>query len=179
MAEHLVVMGVSGAGKSTVARRLAALLDRAFAEADEFHSLQNVAKMSSGGSLSSSDREPWLDSIRDWMDERAAEGESTVVACSALRRAYRDRLRTAQGGVLFLHLVGTPELIRARMAARQDHFMPVSLIDSQFADLEPLSPAEDGGVVFVDQPVDVVVSTAVELLGRRQAAAGRGSSHTV
>jgi gluconokinase len=146
----LVVMGVAGSGKSTVARLLADRLDRPMAEADEFHPEANIAKMRSGTPLTDADREPWLRALRDWISEHDAAGQGTVVTCSALKRSYRDLLRGATARVRFVHLNGTREVIGDRMAARSGHFMPPSLLDSQFADLEPLGDDEDGVTVDVD-----------------------------
>ena len=142
--EHLVVMGVSGTGKSTLGAELAARLGRPFLEGDAFHPAANVATMAAGIPLTDDDRRPWLDAIAAAMASRAAAGESTVVACSALRRAYRDRLRAAPGRVRFV-LVDVPadELAR-RMSSRPGHFMPPGLLASQLATLEPLAADEDG-----------------------------------
>ncbi|WP_430591835.1 gluconokinase [Humidisolicoccus flavus] len=159
--EHLVVMGVSGAGKTTIAQGIAHALGRPFAEADEFHPEANVQKMSAGISLSSEDRMPWLDSIRIWMDEQGAKGLSTVVACSALREVYRERLNAAQGSVRYVHLTGDREMIRERMARRNGHFMPASLIDSQFDALEPLGPHEHGVSVGVEGTQAEIIENAL------------------
>lgn len=157
---HIVVMGVSGSGKSTVASALAARLGRPFAEGDEFHPAANVAKMSEGTPLTDADREPWLDSIREWMDARAAAGEPTVVACSALRRAYRERLAAAAGRVQFVLVDVTRDELHRRMATRE-HFMPVSLLDSQLATLESIAPDEDGFLVDGSQTPEEIVDGLV------------------
>lgn len=136
----LVVMGVSGSGKSTVARLLAERLDWPLLEGDEMHPPANIAKMAAGYRLTDADRGPWLARIRAWIDGQIARGEPAVVTCSALKRAYRDVLRDPR--VVFVHLTGTPELLRARLVARRDHFMPAGLLDSQLADLEPPGPDE-------------------------------------
>jgi len=159
-ASHIVVMGVSGSGKSTAASALADALGRPFAEGDEFHPPANVAKMSEGTPLNDADREPWLDSIRDWMSAHAAKGESTVVACSALRRVYRERLAAADGRVQFVLVDVTPEELRRRMGERE-HFMPVSLLDSQLATLETIADDEDGFLVDGTQAPDEIVSGLV------------------
>ncbi|PRY62461.1 MULTISPECIES: gluconokinase [Glycomyces] len=152
----LVVMGVSGSGKSTVAELLADRLGWPFTEGDELHPAANIAKMSAGIPLTDADREPWLRIIRDRISAAASQGRSTVVTCSALRRAYRDILREADARVRFVHLDGSRELIGERLAHRGGHFMPPSLLDSQFAALEPLGPGEDGLVVNVaDTPADI------------------------
>ncbi len=163
--QHLVVMGVSGSGKTTVALLLAERLGWTFAEADDFHPEANVALMAAGTPLTDADRAPWLAAIAHWVSQRDAEGVSTVVTCSALRRAYRDVLRTAAGDVRFVHLAGDPALIATRMTARTDHFMPPSLLPSQLATLEPLEADEDGVVVPVGPPPAQVVDEALRALG--------------
>lgn len=158
-------MGVSGSGKTTLAGILSARLGRAAAEADEFHPPENIAKMAAGVPLTDEDRTPWLAALRDWLSEQALAGRSTVVTCSALRRAYRDVLRTASGRVRFVHLGPAPDLIARRMAARTGHFMPVSLLPSQLATLEPLDEDEDGLTLTVDAPPDTVADHVVAALG--------------
>jgi gluconokinase len=160
----VVVMGVSGSGKSTVARMLADRLGRPMAEADEFHPAANIGKMSAGAPLTDADRAPWLAAIRDWITERAAAGESTVVTCSALKRAYRDVLRGADARVRFLHLHGTADVIGERMRHRSGHFMPPSLLRSQFDALEPLTSDEDGVAVDVTRTPELIVEDAVTRL---------------
>ncbi|SOD62389.1 gluconate kinase, SKI family [Streptomyces zhaozhouensis] len=163
----VVVMGVSGVGKTTVARPLAERLGVPFAEADEFHSPENIAKMSAGTPLTDEDRRPWLESIGDWLRERRRTGEGGVVTCSALKRSYRDLLRAgAEGEVFFLHLSGSPELVGERMARRTDHFMPPSLLRSQLATLEPLGPDEHGVVLDVSPGADRLVEEAARAVGR-------------
>jgi gluconokinase len=162
---HIVVMGVSGSGKTTVATRLAELLDRPFAEADRMHPPANVAKMAAGTPLTDADRVPWLRTVRDWLTGQAEQGRSAVVTCSALRRAYRDVLREAAGGVRFVHLDGDPEVIATRLKERKDHFMPPSLLRSQLETLEPLQAGEDGVRVPIEQTVDDIVAEAVRRLG--------------
>ncbi|MDN3238284.1 gluconokinase [Glycomyces tritici] len=158
----LVVMGVSGSGKSTVARLLADRLGWPMAEADEFHPEANIAKMSAGIPLTDADRGPWLRTLRDWISMQDKAGQGTVVTCSALKREYRDVLRGASARVHFVHLHGTREVIAARLASRSGHFMPPSLLASQFAALEELGDDEDGITVDVaaspDQIVDRVVA---------------------
>ncbi|PWR06507.1 gluconate kinase [Micromonospora acroterricola] len=172
---HVVVMGVSGAGKTTVARGISALTGLTFAEADEFHSEANVARMRSGVPLDDDARWPWLRALADWMTTRDAEGVSTVLACSALKRSYREVLRQGPPGVDFVHLDGTAEVIRERMSQRAGHYMPASLLDSQLAILERFQPDEPGLVLDVSLPPDELVSAAVERLGLRLGASTAGS----
>lgn len=161
---HVVVMGVSGCGKTTVAQRIRELTGFVFAEADEFHSQTNVAKMAAGIPLTDDDRWPWLQSLAAWMAERAAAGQSTVIACSALRRSYRDVLRAGPPSVDFVHLDGSPEIIRGRLATRLGHYMPVSLLESQIATLEPLGPDERGVVLNLAETPHALATEAVERL---------------
>jgi gluconokinase len=161
----VVVMGVAGSGKTTVAALLAGRLGASFAEGDDFHSPANVAKMAAGHPLEDEDRWPWLEGIRDWFAAELAAGRSAVVPCSALRRSYRDLLETAGGGtagaVQFVHLTGTYELLRARIQGRAGHFMKPEMLDSQLATLEPLQDDEPGFAVDVaprpDQIVDEIL----------------------
>jgi gluconokinase len=153
-------MGVSGSGKTTVGQELARRLGVDYAEADEFHPPENIAKMSSGTPLTDDDRWPWLAAIADWIDEHPQGG---VVTCSALKKKYRDVLNRG-GNVFFLHLDGTRELIAARLAERKGHFMPPGLLDSQFADLEPLLAAERGAVINIDATPDELVEAAVRAI---------------
>lgn len=157
----VVVMGVSGSGKTTVAEILARRLGWREAEADDFHPAANVAKMHDGIPLTDADRGPWLIALRDWID--AAPG-SVIMTCSALKRSYRDVLRTANARVEFLHLDGDHEVIRRRITARKGHFMPPSLLDSQFATLEPLQPDEAGVVVDVEGDPEEMADTAIQEL---------------
>jgi gluconokinase len=142
----LVVMGVSGTGKSTVAGLLAGHLGWPLQEGDDLHPEANVDKMEQGIPLTDDDRWPWLDKIGEWIDEQGRENEPGIVTCSALKRAYRDRLR--RPNVVFVYLAGTREAIRRRMGAREGHFMPLSLLDSQLDTLEP--PGPDEQVITVD-----------------------------
>ncbi|MBT2519837.1 gluconokinase [Arthrobacter sp. ISL-28] len=141
-ATHLVVMGVAGSGKSTIAAALSKQLGWASAEADEFHPQSNIEKMSQGIPLQDEDRWPWLQQIQKWMTEQARAGHCTVLTCSALKRSYRQLLSEAEGRVLFIHLHGEADLISERMQGREGHFMPPMLLPSQLATLEPLSPEE-------------------------------------
>jgi gluconokinase len=143
----IVVMGVSGCGKSTVMRLVAARLGWDAAEGDAFHSAANIEKMRSGHELTDVDRWPWLEAIAAWIGQQEAAGRDAVVACSALKRAYRDVLRRNHPSVWFAHLVAPRDVIAARMARRPHHYMPASLLDAQFADLEPLDASEPGATV--------------------------------
>ncbi len=155
----VVVMGVSGSGKSTVGAGLAERLGVPFAEADDLHPPANVAKMAEGVPLDDADRRPWLDRIAQWLAEHGNAGG--VVACSALAGRYRDRLRASAPGVFFLHLDGSPEVIAERLRGRKGHFMPVSLLRSQLEALEDLRPDERGAVVPVDGGPDEVTARAL------------------
>ncbi len=161
----VVVMGPSGVGKTTTAEGLAARLGWAFAEADRFHPQANIDKMTAGIPLDDDDRAPWLALIRDWISAKAQAGESTVVTCSALKRRYRDVLRGADARVRFLELTGEVDTIQGRMASRKGHYMPPSLLASQFADLEPLDDDEDGVIVDVSATPEEVISAGVAKLG--------------
>ena len=159
---HVVVMGVSGAGKTTLAKRISEVTGLVFAEADDFHSTLSVEKMSAGVPLGDGDRWPWLRDLAGWMRERAAAGESTVLACSALKRAYRKLLAGGPPSLDFVHLAGSPKLIRERMSNRATHYMPTSLLESQLATLEPLFPDERGLVLDVALPPQELVRRAVQ-----------------
>ncbi|GAA1084037.1 gluconokinase [Nocardiopsis metallicus] len=141
---HFVFMGVSGSGKTSVAERVAERLELPFAEADAFHPEANITKMSAGVPLTDGDRWPWLRELADWIGAHEALGESTVMACSALKRTYRDVLRSGAPGVHFLHMHGPSEVIWGRIAAREDHFMPPALLRSQLETLQRLDPDEAG-----------------------------------
>src|SRR4051812_25991793 len=134
----IVVMGVSGAGKSTVAAELVARLGWDFAEGDEFHPPENVAKMRAGTPLEDADRWPWLRRLAAWIGEHEAKGRNAVVTCSALKREYRDLLREGNESIWFAHVRADPELIRDRVEHRSGHYMPPSLLGSQLSLLEPL-----------------------------------------
>lgn len=165
MKRVIVVMGVAGTGKSTVGRLLADALALPYAEGDAFHPAANVAKMSAGTPLDDGDRWPWLDAIGDWMRNRAGHSGG-VIAASALKRAYRDRLRATAPGTVFVHLTGERTLIEERMAARKGHFMPTTLLDSQFATLEPLQADEPGVLVDVSgTPAEITERALTALRG--------------
>ena len=160
----VVVMGVCGSGKTSVGRRIAERMDWAFIEGDDLHPEANRRKMAAGTPLTDEDRWPWLDRIVEEMRRADGEDRSAVVACSALRRAYRDRLRRGGADVRFLHLTGAPALLRVRMERRDGHFMPAGLLDSQLATLEPAGPAETLHALDIARDVETLVQTAVELL---------------
>jgi len=141
----LVVMGVTGTGKSTVAGLLAGLLGWDLEEGDDLHPDANVAKMRAGHPLTDEDRWPWLDRIAAWIQVHTQSGTPGIITCSSLKRSYRDRLRGP--GVVFVHLDGTREELQARLNRRRDHFMPASLLDSQLQTLEPLEADERGVVI--------------------------------
>ncbi|MFF3939454.1 gluconokinase [Streptomyces phaeofaciens] len=159
----VVVMGVAGTGKTTIGPLLAARLGVPYAEGDDFHPQANITKMSAGTPLDDEDRWPWLDAIGTWAHERAGRGG--VVSCSALKRSYRDRLRAAAPGLVFVHLTGSRELIEDRMGHRQGHFMPTALLDSQFATLEPLRADEAGVAVDVSGSPEEITARATGALG--------------
>lgn len=157
----IVVMGVSGSGKTTVGEALAARLGVEYADADAFHPAANIAKMSAGHPLTDDDRWGWLDAMAGWI--RAHGPTGGVLGCSALKRRYRDRLRTG-GEVWFLHLSGDRELLAERLRARTGHFMKVALLDSQLADLEPLGADEPGHTVDLAEPPERLVEQALAAL---------------
>jgi gluconokinase len=157
----LVVMGVSGAGKSTVAAAVAARADAVFLDADDFHPASNTAKMTSGTPLTDEDRRPWLAAVGDEIARRTAGGGRVVVACSALKRAYSDVLRERGGDVCFALLDGSPELLAERIGARANHFMPATLLGSQLVALERLQPDEPGFDVDIAQPPGRIADTVV------------------
>jgi gluconokinase len=160
-AAHVVVMGVSSTGKTAVGERVAKELDFEFLEGDRYHPASNIAKMEGGTPLTDEDRAPWLQILADALATKSAEGRSTVLSCSALRRRYRDVLRSGAPELFFVHLHAPFDVLLARMGKRTRHFMPASLLQSQFDTLEPLDPDEGGVVVDVSPPLDEVVATAV------------------
>jgi len=159
----LVVMGVSGCGKTAVGRAVAARWGADFQDADDWHTPAAVAKMAAGHALTDVDRTPWLERLRDQVIGAVPGGARGVLACSALRKRYRDVLRHGQSGVKFVYLSGSHALIAGRMAARRGHYMPSSLLDSQFAALEPPGP-EEALTVPVDPPLDAVVEAVMQAL---------------
>ena len=162
-----VMMGVSGSGKTTIAKGVAGREGWRLVEGDSFHPPANVAKMQSGTPLNDEDRWPWLQAIAREIDAIRARGESAVVASSALRRAYRDILIGDRPDVVLVYLKGSKDLIGRRMAARKGHFMPPTLLDSQFATLEEPGAAEHPIVVCIEPPPDEIVDEVVRKLKER------------
>lgn len=160
----LVVMGVSGSGKTTVAALLAGRLGWEFGDADDFHSPANVAKMHGGTPLTDADRAPWLDTMAAWIDATRATGRHGVLACSALKRAYRRVLTEGRDDVRIVYLRGDKALIGSRQAARHNHFMPASLLDSQFATLEEPGPEEHPLTVSVAPRPHAIADSIVRAL---------------
>ncbi|MEM9585405.1 MAG: gluconokinase [Pseudomonadota bacterium] len=159
---RVVVMGVAGCGKSSVGEAVAEALDATYLDGDDLHPAENIAKMSAGTPLTDDDRAPWLDEVGQ---KFAASAAPLLIGCSALKRHYRDRIRAAAGSdVCFLHLNGTRAVIEARMSKRAGHFMPVSLLNSQFADLELLQADESGVEIDIAAPFDTVVSKSIAAL---------------
>ena len=160
----LVVMGVSGSGKSTIADKLAQRLRWRYEDGDTFHPASNVAKMSAGHPLTDEDRWPWLQAIADEIDRLCKAGEQAVIACSALKRAYRDILVHGRNDVRIIYLKGSQQLIADRLAERKHHFMPPGLLDSQFKTLEPPGPDENPLTVSIDASADQIVDAIVQQL---------------
>jgi len=160
----LVVMGVSGSGKSTIADRLAVRLGWRYEDGDTFHPPANVAKMSAGHPLTDEDRWPWLQAIADEIDRLSATGQRAVIACSALKRAYRNILVHGRDDIRIVFLDGTQDLIAERLAARKGHFMPPGLLASQFRTLEPPQPDERPITVSIDASVEAIVDDIVHQL---------------
>jgi len=168
----IVVMGVSGCGKSTVGAALAAALHVDFEDGDDLHPPSNVAKMAAGQPLDDADRAPWLDAVGTWLGEHRSGG---VIACSALKRTYRDVLRAHATDAAFLYLDCDADLIEQRVSHRPGHFMPASLVASQLATLEPLQPDEAGAAISGNLPVDAIVGcflTALDDVVLKKRAAG-------
>ena len=160
----VVVMGVSGTGKTTVAEHLVKRLGWPFAEGDTFHPPANVAKMHAGTPLDDDDRWPWLQALADWIGAREAAGENAVVTCSALKRSYREVLRAGHPSVWFAHVATSPDVLRERLTRRAGHYMPPSLLDSQLATLEPLEPDEPGLTITGEGRPDDVAERVLEAL---------------
>ncbi|WP_321384707.1 gluconokinase [Rhizobium sp.] len=155
-AQKIVIMGVSGCGKSSVGAALAEKLGTSYVDGDDLHPAANIAKMSAGLPLNDEDRWPWLALVGESLSK--TEGLA-IIGCSALRRVYRDKIRSmVSEPVLFIHLAGSKEVIAARMGKRSGHFMPGSLLDSQFATLEPPQSDELALTIDIDQPLDGMIS---------------------
>ena len=165
----LVVMGVSGSGKTTVASKLAERLHWTFEDGDRFHPKSNVEKMSAGHPLTDEDRWPWLNAIADEIERICTARGHVVIACSALKRTYRDVLLRGRDDVRIVFLDGTQQLIAHRLALRKDHFMPPGLLDSQFRTLEPPGPDENALDVSIDAGVDAIVDDIVSKLAANPA----------
>lgn len=160
----VVVMGVSGSGKTTIGALVAHEAGAAFLDADSLHPLENVRKMAAGTPLVDEDRWPWLDVVGQRLQQAGEDGTGLVLACSALKRRYRDRIRRQAPETVFLHLTGGVGVLSSRLEGRSEHFMPASLLQSQLDTLEPLGDDERGCAVGIDQPVEAVVAEAVAAL---------------
>ncbi|GGW47566.1 gluconokinase [Streptomyces lucensis JCM 4490] len=162
----VIVMGVSGSGKSTVGTRLAERLGVPFLEGDDLHPVANRVKMASGQPLDDADRRPWLAALTEWIRRTASSGHGGVAACSALRRAYRDEFRRTGANVWFVYLALDREVAEERMARRTGHFMPAELLDSQYATLDPLHAGEPGVTVDASGSPERVLAAAVRAVSR-------------
>jgi gluconokinase len=160
----VLVLGVSGSGKSTVGSMLAGRLGWPYAEADDFHPTANRQKMAAGHALTDEDRWPWLETIAEWMDNRIAAGSSAVVTCSALKRSYRELLRVGRPEIRLVYLQGSRELISSRLMARQGHFFPAQLLETQFATLEEPVADEHPYVVPVGGTPEAIVDEILRQL---------------
>jgi gluconokinase len=175
----VVVMGVSGSGKSTVAALLAAALGCQFQEGDDLHPRENVEKMRGGNPLTDADRIPWLRKIAAEIDGWRARGECGVLTCSALKRSYRDIIIGDRHDVVLVYLRGPRDLVHRRMAARHEHFMPIALLDSQFATLEEPTPDEDPIIVDIGgQPAEIAHEIVRQLEARQHETDGPAPPHT-
>lgn len=164
MGEQIVVMGVSGSGKSTIGVLIADAVGVPFVDGDSLHPAANIAKMAGGQPLDDDDRRPWLIEIGHRLAAAGERGEGLVVACSALKRSYRELILSAAPEAHFVHLHGSREVLGSRVEGRTDHFMPPALLDSQLAALEPLAGDEPGVVIDVGAPVEQIVASAVSSL---------------
>jgi carbohydrate kinase (thermoresistant glucokinase family) len=160
----LILMGVSGSGKTTIGELLAARIGWRYEDADTFHPASNVAKMSAGQPLTDEDRRPWLRAIADEIDRAVAAGERVVIGCSALRRVYRDVLVHGRSDIRLVYLDGTQDLIAGRLGERKGHFMPPGLLTSQFGTLEPPTPDEHAVTVSIDAPAGTIVDDILKQL---------------
>lgn len=164
---RFVVMGVSGAGKTTLGRALAERLGMAFVDGDDLHPAENIAKMQHGEALDDADRAPWLRAVADAIGRYRERGEGLVIACSALKRRYRDRLRAADERLKFVHLSATRDVLSARLRSRSGHFMAADMLDSQLATLEPPGTDEDVLTLDASLPVATLVDSALNTLRAR------------
>ncbi len=160
----LIVMGVSGSGKTTIGEQLAGHIGWRYEDADTFHPASNVAKMSAGQPLTDEDRWPWLRAIADEIDRTIAAGERVVIGCSALRRVYRDVLVHGRDDIRIVYLDGTQDLIAGRLGERKGHFMPPGLLTSQFRTLEPPAPDEHAVTVSIDASAETIVDDILKQL---------------
>jgi gluconokinase len=165
------MMGVSGAGKTTIGEALAKRLGWAFQEGDDFHPPANIAKMKSGTPLDDADRAPWLARVEAWIAAELAAGRSGVITCSALKRTYRSAIIGGRDDVILVYLDGDKHLLARRIEARRGHFMPPSLLASQLATLQAPDPSEKAIVVDIGQPIEAQVDDIVEALHRRRGGA--------
>ncbi|RRJ88835.1 gluconokinase [Gulosibacter macacae] len=169
---HLVFMGVSGSGKTTIAELVRARTSFPFVESDKLHPPENIAKMSAGHPLNDDDRWPWLERIRDWLSNQENLGSSSIATCSALKRSYRDVLRAAAPAVVFVHVTDPYEVIAARLAARKGHFMPPGLLQSQLDTLEDLQPDEAAVEISNEDAPELVAARVLAILAERYPAVG-------
>jgi gluconokinase len=169
---NIVVMGVAGCGKSSLGQALATALSSAYIEGDRFHPPENIARMQAGIALTDADRAGWLAQLAAQLATARAGQQAVVLACSALKRRYRDTLRSGDPDLLLVHLAGDKAVIAERMAARDAHFMPTSLLDSQFADLEIPDPASENVITLdVSQPLATLLQHGLQQIAQRQSQA--------
>ena len=161
---QIIVMGVSGSGKSTIGALLAGALSVPFVDGDALHPLSNIEKMAGGTALTDDDRWPWLATVGTTLADAGRDGTGMVIACSALRRSYRDVILQNAPAARFVHLSGSRDVLASRLEGRTDHFMPSALLDSQFATLEPLADDEPGIILDIDQSVPAIVSEGVDAI---------------
>jgi carbohydrate kinase (thermoresistant glucokinase family) len=161
---QIIVMGVSGSGKSTIGALIAGALGVPFVDGDSLHPRSNVEKMAGGHPLNDDDRWPWLATVGTTLADAGQQGSGMVIACSALKRVYRDAIRKTAPATRFVHLSGSRDVLASRLEGRSDHFMPPALLDSQLSTLEPLEDDEPGIVVDIDQTVTAIVAEAAAAL---------------